>query len=47
MFKKALAYGAGLLALYLVVVHGTTAGKVISTGAKGATGVVKAFQGRT
>jgi hypothetical protein len=47
MLRKALAYGAGLIAVYLVAVKATNAGSLVSTGAKGAATVVKAFQGRT
>ena len=39
-------YGAGLIALYLVVANGTKAGKAIRSGAAGTASVVKAFQGR-
>ena len=44
--KKALAYGAGLLAVYLVVVNFEGASSVTSAGAQGLTSVIAAFQGR-
>ena len=44
--KKALTYGAGLIAVYLVVAHGTGAKTVISSGASGAVSTIKALQGR-
>ncbi len=44
--RVALKYGAGLIALYLVVVNFTGSGTFISKSASGATDVVKAFQGR-
>lgn len=39
-------YGAGLIALYLVVYNGSKAGTVISGGASGIATDVKALQGR-
>lgn len=39
-------YGAGLIALYLVVANGTKAGRAIRAGAGGTATVVRAFQGR-
>lgn len=47
MGRKILVYSASLIALYLVVEHATTAGKLLITGAKGGGSIVKAFQGRT
>jgi hypothetical protein len=44
--NKTLRYGAGLIALYLVVYYYTGAGTVISRGTAGASTVIKAFQGR-
>lgn len=44
--KKALTYGAGLIALYLVVEHYTGAGTLLSKGSTGGVSVIKAFQGR-
>lgn len=44
--KKALGYGAGLIALYLIVYYGSNSGRVIAAGASGTSTVVKAFQGR-
>ncbi len=39
-------YGAGLIALYLVVANGTKAGRAFRSGAAGGVSLVKAFQGR-
>lgn len=39
-------YGAGLIALYLIVANGTRSGKAIRSGATGTASVIKAFQGR-
>lgn len=44
--KKALAYGAGLIALYLAVYYSTGSGNLVSGASSGATNVIKAFQGR-
>jgi hypothetical protein len=44
--NKALRYGAGLIALYLVVYNGSKAGTLFRAGAYGTTDVVKALQGR-
>lgn len=44
--KKALSYGAGLIALYLVVYNASGSGKVLTDGANGVTTVVKGLQGR-
>lgn len=44
--KKLAGYGAGLIALYLVVAHGTQAGKAFRSGAAGGVSLIKAFQGR-
>lgn len=44
--RNALKYSAGLIALYLLVAYATGSGKVISEGSKGASNLVKAFQGR-
>lgn len=44
--KQALKYSAGLIGLYLVVAHGTSAGRAIAAGAAGTSNVIKAFQGR-
>lgn len=46
MGKKALTYGAGLIALYLGVYYATGAGNLIKTGAAGGVSLVKTFQGR-
>lgn len=39
-------YGAGLIALYLVVANGTRFGTAVRAGAAGGTSIIKAFQGR-
>jgi hypothetical protein len=46
MVAKLARYGAGLIALYLVVFYGSNSGKVINAGASGLAQDVKAFQGR-
>ena len=46
MLRKFGTYGAGLIALYLVVFNASGAGKVIAAGANGTTTVVKGLQGR-
>lgn len=46
MFRKALEYGAGLIALYIITANASNFGKVISAGATGASGVTKTLQGR-
>ncbi|MFT3871033.1 MAG: hypothetical protein QM714_12530 [Nocardioides sp.] len=44
--KTALKYGGGLIALYLVVAHGTQFGKAARGGAAGASNIIKTLQGR-
>jgi hypothetical protein len=44
--NKALKYGFGAIALYLVVANGGKAAQVIGAGANGTATVTKAFQGR-
>lgn len=44
--KKALTYGAGLIALYLLVEYSTGTGTLLKNGASGTATVVKALQGR-
>lgn len=44
--KKALVYGAGLIALYLVVEHYTGAGVLLDKGSNGGAKVIKTLQGR-
>jgi len=39
-------YGAGLIALYLVVAHGTNFGRAVRSGSAGGATIIKAFQGR-
>lgn len=46
MFKTALKYGAGLVALYLVVEHATGSGMAIRAAGTQARGLVTGFQGR-
>ena len=46
MLRQSLKYGAGLIALYVVVYYGSNAGKVVSSGASGGATIIKAFQGR-
>jgi hypothetical protein len=46
MGRTALKYGAGLIALYLVVFNGSKSGTVFKQGAAGSVSLVKAFQGR-
>ena len=45
--QKALRYGAGLIALYLVAFYATGAGQVINASSNGASGVIRALQGRS
>lgn len=44
--RTALKYGAGLVALYLVVYYATGAGNDINQGQAGLVNTIKAFQGR-
>lgn len=44
--KKALTYGAGLIALYLVVEHYTGFSKDVSASLSGVSNVAKTLQGR-
>lgn len=46
MGKQLAKYGAGLIALYLVVAHGSSFGTVIKNGASGVSTVTKTLQGR-
>lgn len=46
MGRKALAYGGGLIALYLIVVHSSNFGQDITAGANGGIGLIKSLQGR-
>jgi hypothetical protein len=43
---KIAKWGAGLIALYLVVEHYTGAGSLLSNGSSGGATVIKALQGR-
>lgn len=44
--NKGLKYGAGLIALYLVVKNGKNFATAMTGGAKGGASLVAAFQGR-
>ncbi|MFD9053286.1 hypothetical protein [Streptomyces zaomyceticus] len=44
--KKALGYGAGLIALYLAVSYSTGFSRGVSSASSGSASVIKAFQGR-
>lgn len=46
MGRKALLYASGLIALYLAVEYYTGFSKDVSASSTGASGLVKAFQGR-
>jgi hypothetical protein len=46
VFRVALRYSAGLIALYLLVANATNSGALITAGSGGGVNVVKAFQGR-
>ena len=46
MSRKFLTYGAGLIALYLLVVNVTNSGNLITSAAGGASTVIASFQGR-
>lgn len=46
MGPKFLKYAGGLIALYLLVAHATGSGRVLDSGTRGASNLVKAFQGR-
>lgn len=46
MIKQLAKYGAGLIALYIVVANGSKMGTVISKGAAGVSSVTKTLQGR-
>jgi hypothetical protein len=45
--KKALTYGTGLIALYLVVNYATGTKTVFSAGSSGLAKVINALQGKT
>lgn len=44
--QKYLRYGAGLIALYIIVYNGSKAGQVFKDGASGVSSVAKTLQGR-
>lgn len=46
MIRNLTKYGAGLIALYLIVANGSKFGQVITAGANGVSGVTKTLQGR-
>lgn len=46
MTKKILTYGAGLIALYLVVQNYMGAGTVLTKGSSATVGIIKGLQGR-
>lgn len=45
-FKKIMLYGAGLIALYLVVYYATGASSDLQAASSGSVNLVQAFQGR-
>jgi len=44
--RQLLAYGGGLIALYVIVAHGTNFGTAVKAGAAGGVNIIKALQGR-
>jgi hypothetical protein len=44
--RKLVTYGAGLIALYLVVEYSTGSGSLLKNGSAGVATVVKSLQGR-
>lgn len=46
MFKQALKYGTGLIALYLVVAHSSGMGALFGNVSTGASNLTKTLQGR-
>lgn len=46
MIKQSLRYGAGLIALYIVVANGSEFGRVIASGAEGGSRITRTLQGR-
>lgn len=46
MGNRVIKTGAGLIALYLVVVYATGFGTSVGAATSGASGVIKSFQGR-
>lgn len=46
MLRKALTYGAGLIAIYLVVANSTGTKNVLTSGSSGLVNLTKALQGR-
>lgn len=46
MIRKLAGYGVGLIALYIVVAHGSDFGNAFTALANGTSGVTKTLQGR-
>jgi hypothetical protein len=46
MVKQLSKYGAGLIALYVIVANGSGFGQAFSAGARGLSDVTKSLQGR-
>ncbi|WP_154793300.1 hypothetical protein [Occultella kanbiaonis] len=46
MLRQLTKYGAGLIALYVIVANGSRFGSVISAGARGVSDVTRTLQGR-
>jgi hypothetical protein len=46
MGRKLAVYGAGLIALYLLVENATGAGTLLDKSASGSVGIIRALQGR-
>ena len=46
MVRKLAQYGAGLIALYIIVANASNAGKVFTAGAAGGSQFTKTLQGR-
>lgn len=45
--RTALTYGTVLIATYLLLAYATGGGTLLTSGGSAATGVIKAFQGRS
>lgn len=46
MLRQLAKYGAGLIALYVIVANGSNFGRVITAGAQGVSNVSRTLQGR-
>jgi hypothetical protein len=44
--RKALTYGAGLIAVYLLVANATGSGNVLKSAGTAGSGIIKSLQGR-